>query len=118
MKKLILLLLISINIYANDSIRESKNITYKQYEQIVKNGWNDSNKTLNTHIIKSVKHDVPRILKKLHNPFSVKRDVATGRSTPKLFSYVKLLEYKGEEDKAYKIYIDALKGSNNREVAK
>ena len=32
-----------------------------------------------------------------------------------LFAYVKYLEHKGEEKKAYKIYIDALKGLNNTE---
>ena len=127
MKKILLIFLLTLSSYASEKVTTTNEVCIHQLENVIEKGWSDSNQTLNTFIIKGGATGIPKILKLLDKPLSIKSGVRIvgDEYTPKLlltkddyiklFAYVKYLEHNGQEKKAYDIAIKALKGLNNTE---
>ena len=120
MKKLLLILLLTVSTYANNSKIPEK-ICSKHFDKVIEHGWSDDNATLNVFIIKSGSRAIPKILGNLKTPLIYKYypkipDFLINRHKYKqLFAYVKYLEHKNRMDESDKIYVDALDGLNNIE---
>ena len=120
MKKLLLILLLTVSTYANNSKIPEK-ICSKHFDKVIEHGWSDDNATLNAFIIKSGSRAIPKILGNLKTPLIYKYypkipDFLINRHKYKqLFAYVKYLEHKNRMDESDKIYVDALDGLNNIE---
>ena len=126
MKKLLIIFLLSLSSYATEKVT-TPNDVIPQLENVIEKGWSNANQTLNNFIIKSEVTNIPKILKLLDKPLSIKGEVhivgneynpkllLTNADYIKLFSYVKYLEHNSKEKKAYSIVIKALKGLNNTE---
>jgi len=124
MKKILLIFLLTLSSYASEKVTTTNEVCIHQLENVIEKGWSDSNQTLNDIIIKGGESAVPKILKLIDKPILIKegasiddmpRFLLAADDYIHLFSYVKYLEYKGEEKKAYDIAIKALKGLNNTE---
>ena len=124
MKIIKLLLLLTFGLWADFKLDVPNDVNISQLENIVNNGWDDSNLTLNKWIVSNVERAMPEILEKIKKP------VLKGKVTkniidpmPKIFlykddyylifSYVKYLEYEGKINKALNIYVEALQGLNS-----
>jgi len=119
--KIILLILLSLNLWAEFKLDIPQNINVLQLKNIVKNGWNDSNITLNQLIISNAKRVMPEILEKIKKP--VLKGVAAEDEyfpTPKIIlrredylfivAYAKYLEFNNNIDQSLELNIDMLKG--------
>ncbi len=126
MKIIKLFLLFSLIIWAEFKLDIPQDINVSQLENIVKNGWNESNKTLNDLIVSNVERVMPEILEKLEKP--VLKGAVTEKDTSPLlrilltrddyiliFSYGKYLEFNNETDIALNLYLKSLRGLNNIE---
>jgi hypothetical protein len=126
MKIIKLFLLLSFVLWADFKLDVPNDINVSLLENIVKNGWNDSNKTLNNFIISNTERVIPEILEKLKKPVLV--GVATKEDLSPLprilltrddyiwiFAYVKYLEFNNEIDVALNLYLKSLMGLNNME---
>ena len=98
-------------------------ITVCQLEKVIKNGWTDTNQTLNKAIIKLGEVEIPSIIQKLSKPLSMDANKSNISDIPKfnltrdnytqLFAYSKYLEYIGKKDLVLSYYIESLKGIHN-----
>jgi len=126
MKIIKLFLLLSLGLWADFSLDIPQNIDVTELENIVENGWNDTNKTLNDLIVTTVERLMPEILEKLKKP--VLKGILTGNDTsyrPRIlltrddyiliFTYGKYLEFNHETDIALNLYLESLIGLNNIE---
>lgn len=126
MKIIKLFLLITFGLYAEFNLDIPNDINTSLLKKITENGWDDSNKTLNTFIIKHGEKVMPEALQKIKKPLlSVEPCKKDKFPVPKILlgtddylfilAYVKYLEHKGENETALSIYIEILKGLNNTE---
>jgi len=126
MKIIKLFILFSFVLWADFSLDIPQNIDVTELENIVENGWNDTNKTLNDLIVTTVERLMPEILEKLKKP--VLKGVLTEEDTscrPRIlltrddyiliFAYGKYLEFNNETDIALNLYLESLMGLNNIE---
>ena len=126
MKIIKLFLLLSFGLWADFSLDIPQNIDVTELEKIVKNGWNEDNKTLNDLIVSNAERVMPEILEKIKKP--VLKGVKTEEDTSPLprillsrddyiliFSYAKYLEFNNDVDIALNLYIKSLIGLNNIE---
>jgi len=126
MKIIKLFLFICFGLWADFKLDIPQDINVSQLENIVENGWNDTNKTLNDLIVTTVERLMPEILEKLKKP--VLKGVKTEEDTSPLprillnrddyiliFSYGKYLEFNNDVDIALNLYIKSLIGLNNIE---
>ena len=118
-KKIILFILIASLPLMAFMLDVKDKIESKKLEAIVKNGWNDENKTLNSIIVKNAEKELEPFNKRIKHPFSV--DVEKGTYIlPKInlsrddillmLSYIKYLEKNRRLQEAKKIYINILSG--------
>jgi len=99
---------------------EANLINTCQLKKIIKNGWTDSNQTLNHTIIQLGNTQIPSILKKLDKPLIIDTNTTNIDNIPKfnlsrddyikLFAYSKYLEYKKKEKDILTFYIESIKG--------
>jgi hypothetical protein len=126
MKTIKLFLFLSFVLWADFKLDIPQNIDVTELENIIKNGWNDSNKTLNNFIVSNTERIMPEILEKLKKPVLV--GVATKEDFSPLprilltrddyiwiFTYVKYLEFNNKIDVALNLYLKSLMGLNNME---
>jgi len=120
MKIVKLLLLLTFGIWADFKLDVPNDVNVSQLENIVNNGWNDSNITLNTWIISNVERVMPEILEKVKKPVlkveSTDDNLFPG---PKLLlakddvllivAYTKYLERHNKLEEAMKNYEDKIK---------
>jgi len=124
MKIIKLILLLTIGIWAEFKLDISNKIDISQLENIVKNGWNDSNKTLNDLIVSHSEKVMPEILKRIKKP--VLKGIVTRKDPfpiPKLllnkcdylhlFAYCRYLEYHQKYDESLNLHIKCLEGLKN-----
>ncbi len=121
MKIILFSLLLTIGLIAE--VVTKPKITICQQEKVIKNGWTDSNQTLNQAIIKLGKEEIPNIVKKLSKPLSSDTNKSDIYNIPKLnltrddyiklFAYSKYLEHIGKKELVLSFYIEALKGIHN-----
>jgi len=116
----------TFSVLAKFNLEIPNDINTSLLKKVIENGWNDSNKTLNTFIITHGETVMPDAMQKIKKPLikavPSKIDILP---PPKILlsrddyffilAYVKYLEYKGELDEALNIYIEILKGLNNTE---
>ena len=125
MKKLLLSILLTITIYA-ENIKIPYEICSKHFDKVIKHGWNDDNATLNEFIVKSGTRAIPKFLTNLRTPLMFEHDpkipnyhipkLLVNRDQYKqLFAYVKYLEHENRMGEVQKIYTDALYGLKNIE---
>lgn len=124
MKIIKLFLLLTFAIYAEFKLDIPNDINTSLLKKIIENGWNDSNHTLNTLIIKYGEKVMPDAIQKIKKPW-IKVEPNTNEIFPVpkillgrndyffILAYVKYLEYKEESDVALNMYIEILKGLNN-----
>ena len=96
------------------------NVTTCQLRKVIKNGWNDSNETLNTAIILLGEIQIPKIVKKLDTPLIVDTNTSNIDKIPKLnlsraeyiklFAYSKYLEKVKNERDVLSFYIRSVQG--------
>ena len=128
MKIIKLFLLITFGLYAEFNLDTLKDVQANTtaMKEIVKNGWNDSNESLNTFIIKYGDKAMPEALQKIKKPLLKVEPCKNDRfPVPKILlgtddyllilSYVKYLEHKGETESALNIYVEIFKGLDNIE---
>ena len=126
MKIVKLFLLLCLGVWADFKLDIPKTIDVTQLENIVKNGWNEDNKTLNDLIVSNAERLMPEILEKIKKP--VLKGVVTKEDIspiPKIllnrddysliFAYCKYLEFNNEIDRALNLYMKSLIGLNNIE---
>lgn len=124
MKIIKLFLLITFGLYAEFNLDVPNDINTSLLKKITKNGWNDSNKTLNTFIIKHGEKIMPEAMEKINKPlkkvepsennlFPVPKLLLSREDYLFILAYVKYLEYKEKPDEALNIYIEILKGLKN-----
>lgn len=119
MKIIIFFLILTLNIIANQVISIPNNVSSCMLKKVIKNGWNESNQTLNTYIIQSGNIAIPKIIAQLNIPLSNvdKKDIydipkfmLTRDDYIKLFAYSKYLENEGNLTQVYTYYVQSLKG--------
>ncbi len=126
MKIIKLFLLLSLGVCASFKLDVPKSIDVSELEAIVKNGWNEDNKTLNNLIVSNVERMMPIILEKIKKPvlkgiitekdsFPISRILLSRDDYSLLFAYCKYLEFNNEIDRALNLYIKSLVGLNNME---
>jgi len=126
MKIVKLFLLLTFVLWADFKLDISNDINVSQLENIVKNGWNDSNKTLNNLIVSNAERIMPEILEKIKKPilkgivtekdsFPISRILLSRDDYSFIFAYCKYLEFNSEIDKALNLYMKSLMGLNNIE---
>lgn len=128
MKIIKLFLLITFGVYAEFKLDVPNNVhtNTTSMKKILKEGWSNSNESLNTFIIKYGEKVMAEALQKIKKPLiRVKPSKNDKFPTPKILlitddylfilAYVKYFEYKGETEVALNIYIEILKGLNNIE---
>lgn len=126
MKIIKIFLLLSFGLWAEFKLEIPNTVDVSKLEDILKNGWNDSNKTLNDFIIKNGKKVFPEVLSLMKNPIEkIESTSEAPYPIPKLllfrddyvfiFSYLKYLEKKNDFDHVLSIYKTALTGVDNAE---
>lgn len=121
-----LFLLLTFGLWAEFKLDISKDIQVSQLESIVKNGWNDSNKTLNRLIVSEAERLMPEILEKIKKPFEKRNITKENRlPVPKIKlgredyyfvgAYSKYLEKNNKTSQALKLNIQILEGLKNIE---
>lgn len=126
MKIIKLFLLITFGLYAEFNLDIPNDINISLLKKVIENGWDDSNKTLNTFIIKHGEKVMPEAMLKIKKPlikveptkndrFPVPRILLSREDYLFILAYVKYLEYREESEAALNIYIEILKGLNNTE---
>lgn len=128
MKIIKLFLLISIGLWAEfkQHVPDESKVDTILLQNVVENGWSDTNATLNQFIIKYKDKALPVILKIIDHPLRkfepTKDDVdplpemrLTKCDYWNLLSYMKYLEHIGESEKVLHIYAQIFKGLNNIE---
>jgi len=129
MKIIKIFLLLSFGLWAEFKLEIPNTVDISKLEDIVKNGWNDTNKTLNDLIIKNGKKIFPEVLSLMKNPIEkIESTREAPNPIPKLllfrddymfiFSYLKYLEKKNDIDHVLSIYKTALTGVDNAEEDK
>jgi len=121
MKIVKLFLLLSLLVWADFKLDIPQNIDVSELENIVKNGWNEDNKTLNDLIVSNTERVMPEILEKIKTPF--KKEISTKENRfpiPTIhlrredfwfiLAYTKYLEYHNNIDKSLKLNMEILKG--------
>ena len=121
MKIILFTILLTLNLLAETTI-ETK-ITVCQLEKEIKNGWTDTNQTLNKVIIKLGEVEIPSITQKLSKPLSMDANKSNISDIPKfnltrddytqLFAYSKYLAHIGKKEFVLSFYIESLKGIHN-----
>ena len=124
MKIVKLFLLLCLGVWADFKLDIPNNINEAELENIVKNGWSDSNKTLNNLIVSTAERVMPEILEKIETPF--KKEISTKKNRfpiPKIhlrredywfiLAYTKHLEFNDNIDKSLKLHTEILKGLRN-----
>lgn len=123
MKIIKIFLLLCVGLWAEFKLDIPNTIDVSQLENIVKNGWNDSNKSLNEFIVSNVERVMPEVLEKIKKPvLKVKPSKSEPFPVPKLLlhrydywlivSYCRYLEYSGENNEALNLYVKMLNGFN------
>ena len=121
MKIIKLFLLLSLGLWSEFKLDIPQDINVSQLENIVENGWNNSNKTLNNLIVSYAERMMPEILKKikkpiLHgivtsdNPFPPVRILLNKDDYIFIVSYIKYLEKMGQINKSKELYILLFEG--------
>ena len=121
-----LFFLLCLGVWADFELSIPKSINVIQLESIVKNGWNDTNKTLNDLIVTTAKSIMPEILEKIEKPFEKKKNTKENYLlAPKInlarddykfiVAYSKYLEFNDDINKSLALNIDILKGIQNIE---
>jgi len=124
MKIIKLLLLLTFGLWADFKLDVPNDVNVSQLENIVNNGWNDSNLTLNKWVVSNAQRVMPEILEKIKKPIlEVESTDDNLFPTPKLLlgkddvllivAYTKYLERYNKLEEAMKINIKILKGLNN-----
>jgi len=124
MKIIKLLLLLTFGLWADFKLDVSNDVNVSQLENIVNNGWNDSNLTLNKWIVSNAERVMPEILEKIKKPvLEVESTDDNLFPTPKLLlgkddvllivAYTKYLETHNKLEEAMKINVEILKGLKN-----
>lgn len=128
MKIIKLFLLLSLGLLADNKqhIPDESKVDTLLLQNVVENGWSDTNATLNQFIIKYKVKAFPAILKIIDKPLrkvkQTKNDIdplpeirLTKCDYWNLLSYMKYLEHIGESEKVLHIYTQIFKGLNNIE---
>lgn len=126
MKVIKIFLVFSFGLWAEFKLDIPNDINTSQLENIVKNGWNDSNVTLNNWIVSNAERVMPEILEKINKPFEVKKTTKENMfPMPKInlgrmdytfiVSYSKYLEFNDNIYKSVALNIEILKGLKNIE---
>lgn len=128
MKIIKLFLLLSLGLWADykQHIPDESEVDTKLLQNVVENGWSDTNETLNLFIIKYKDKALPVILQIIDHPLRkvepTKDNVdplpemrLTIRDYWNLLSYMKYLEHIGESEKVLHIYTQIFEGLNNIE---
>ncbi len=126
MKIIKLFFLLCLWAWADFKLDVPKTINVTQLEAIVKNGWNEDNKTFNDLIVSNAERVMPEILEKIKKPFEKKKNTKENYLlAPKInlrredywfiVAYTKYLEVDGNIDKSLKLNIEILKGLKNIE---
>ncbi|HIP28498.1 MAG TPA: hypothetical protein EYG82_04920 [Sulfurovum sp.] len=126
MKIIKLLLLLTFGLWADFKLDIPNDVNVSKLENIVKNGWDDSNVTLNNWIISNAERVMPEILEKIKKPIlKVEPTNDNLFSTPKLLlgkddillivAYTKYLEKYNKQEESMKINVEILKGLNTAE---
>lgn len=121
MKIIKLFLLLPFGLWAEFKLDIPNTIDVSQLENIVNNGWNDSNITLNDFIVTNVERVMPEILKKiekpvlkglitLEEPYPVSNLILAKDDYLLMVSYIKYLEYNQKSDEAKSLYINLFEG--------
>lgn len=124
MKIIKLFFLLTLGLWSDFELDIPNEVSIEQLQQIIKNGWNDKNETLNQFIIKHGEAVMPEAMQKMKKPLiraeSSKNDIF---STPKILlsrddyffilAYVKYLENEDKLDVALNTYIKIIEGLNN-----
>lgn len=124
MKIIRLFLLITFVLYAEFNLNIPNDVPSASMDKVVRNGWNDSNKSFNAFIINHAKVVMPTAMQKIKKPMLTVEPCENDKfPTPEILlrtddylfvlSYVKYLEYQGETDEALSIYLQILKGLDN-----
>lgn len=126
MKIIKLLLLLTFGLLADFKLDIPNDVNVSLLENIVENGWNESNETLNNFITSNAERVIPEILEKIKKPvlkgkvtkddfYPVSKILLIEDDYYLIVAYIKYLEYQGKLDEAKVFYIDILKGFNNIE---
>lgn len=126
MKIIKILLLLTFGLWADFKLDVRNDVNVSQLENIVNNGWNDSNVTLNNWIVSNAERVMPEILEKIKKPvlkgevtkddfYPVSKILLTEDDYYFIVAYIKYLEDQGKFDEAKVFYIDIFKGFNNIE---
>jgi hypothetical protein len=104
-------LLLIFGLWADFSLDIPQNIDVTELERIVKNGWDEDNKTLNDLIVSNAERVMPEILEKIKKP--ILKGIVTKEDTEPLpimqlvrrdywfiVAYGKYLEYKGHRSES------------------
>lgn len=124
MKIIKLVLLVTFGLFAEFKLDISKNIHVSQLENIVKNGWNDTNKTLNDLIVAEAERLMPEILEKIKkpvlkgtatkaNPFPIPKIKLRKEDYYFLSAYSKYLEENNRTTQSLNLNIQMLEGLKN-----
>ncbi len=124
MKIIKLFLFLSLGLWAEFKLDIPQSIEVSQLEKIVKNGWNDSNKTLNDLIVLNAERILPKSLEKLEKPvlkglaikdeyFSIPKINLRREDYFFIVAYSKYLEFNDDIDKSLDLNIKILKGLKN-----
>ena len=124
MKIIKLFLLLSLMLCADFKLDIPQNIDVTELERIVKNGWDEDNKTLNDLIVSNAERVMPEILEKIKKP--ILKGIVTKEDTEPLpimqlvrrdywfiVAYGKYLEYKGHRSESLNLYLTGLEGLKN-----
>ena len=126
MKIIKLLLLLTFGLWADFKLDVPNDANISQLKNIVNNGWNDSNATLNNWIVSNAERVMPEILEKIKKPvlkaestddnlFPVPKILLGQDDVLLIVAYTKYLETHNKQEEAMKINVEILKGLNNIE---
>ncbi|NOR55587.1 MAG: hypothetical protein GQ531_05210 [Sulfurovum sp.] len=126
MKIIKLFLLFSLVLWADFKLDVPENIYPSQLDNIVANGWSDSNASLNRLIVTTAKSVMPVMLEKMkqpvlkgivtkEEPFPIANIVLSKDDYLFIVAYIKYLEHNKEIDEAKKLYLELYEGLSSIE---
>lgn len=115
MKIVKLFLLLCLGVWASFKLDIPKSIDVTQLEAIVKNGWNEDNKTLNNLIVSTAERVMPEIKKYINKPIldNTWNILVTRDDYMFILAYIKYLEFEKKHNIALKMYQSILNGLNH-----
>ncbi len=119
-----LFLLFTFALWADFKLDIPNDINTSLLKNIVENGWDESNVTLNNFIIKNIERVMPEIREKIKKPilkvkptedepFPISKIILVKDDYLLIVAYIKYLENEGKFNEAKNLYLEMLKGFNN-----